>query len=93
MIAALLRLGDTPAGDAERAAARAGLQRIVTELSGERKGEAPRINGLLIAQRISAPRVEPERIRGALGFLLSADGREISVETMVLLGGKGTLTN
>lgn len=93
VIAALLRLGDTPAGDAERAAARAGLQRIVTELSGEQKGEAPRVNGLLIAQRISAPRVEPERIRGALGFLLSADGREIAGETMVLLGGKGTLTN
>lgn len=96
VVVATLRPRDTPAGEAEREAARAGLEQIVRELEREHtvggSMSGSRVNGLLVTQRITDPRVEIERFRGPLGFLLSGDSGEIAGQTMVV-SGKGTTSD
>lgn len=88
LILATLHTGGTPAGEAEREAARAGLSQVVRELSEEYAGISPRVNGLLVIRDTDSSTKRLARLQGPLGFLLSEDSTEVSGQTIVV-GGRG----
>lgn len=91
LLVATLRTGGTPAGEAEQEAARAGLAQVVSELFGDYPDLRRRINGLLFIQSSDFHERElTRRLQGPLGFLLSADGREMVGQTVVI-GGKESI--